>query len=167
MSSNLQSKLGEGLSKFQGGIEQGKQKLQIAQEVSRLKKEMNDTSTRKSKVLLEVGQAAYKKIRNGEITDPELIELTTKLVGYDSTIYQSITKITELQLSTDHNQEMICPSCQTANDEHAKFCGSCGEKILVEKLVDTEESEHCVKCEQSIPLDAHFCPCCGNKVGSY
>ncbi|WP_010676979.1 hypothetical protein [Bacillus timonensis] len=36
--SNLQAKLGEGLSKFQGGIEQGKQKLQIVQEISRLKK---------------------------------------------------------------------------------------------------------------------------------
>lgn len=45
--SNLQSKLGEGLSKFQGGIEQGKQKLQVVQEINRLKKEISDASSKK------------------------------------------------------------------------------------------------------------------------
>ena len=37
--SDLQTKLGSGMNKLQEGIEQGKMKLQVAQEIAQLKKE--------------------------------------------------------------------------------------------------------------------------------
>ncbi|WP_169891047.1 zinc ribbon domain-containing protein [Litchfieldia alkalitelluris] len=164
MSNNLQSKLGEGLSKFQGGIEQGKQKLQLVQEINRLKKEINEVSGKKAKVLLEVGQATYNKIRQGEITDPELVELTEKLVGFDHNIYQSRKKVAELNSTSDNQGGITCPSCQTVNSNDAKFCGGCGAKVEAAATVLSVEGEPCVKCEESIPHDANFCPCCGTKV---
>lgn len=38
--SDLQTKLGSGMNKLQEGIEQGKMKLQVAQEIAQLKKGM-------------------------------------------------------------------------------------------------------------------------------
>lgn len=38
--SELQTKLGSGMNKLQEGIEQGKMKLQVAQEIAQLKKGM-------------------------------------------------------------------------------------------------------------------------------
>ncbi|MEH7386558.1 zinc ribbon domain-containing protein [Bacillus sp. JJ1521] len=162
--SNLQSKLGEGLSKFQDGIEQGKQKLQVVQEISRLKKEINEASTKKSMVLLEVGQATYQKIRNGEITDPELVELTVKLVGFDHHIYQANKKVAELNSRSADSNSIICSICQTPNSVDAKFCGGCGAKVEVATKVVLSGEETCVICEEAMPVDANFCPCCGTKA---
>lgn len=49
MSNNFQNIIGEGLSKLQGGIEQGKQKLQTAQEINELNKHANDLNQKKVK----------------------------------------------------------------------------------------------------------------------
>lgn len=165
MSNNLQSKLGEGLSKFQGGIEQGKQKLQLVQEMNRLKKEMNEASMRKAKVLLEVGQLTYSKIRQGEILDSELAEITEKLVGIDREIYESRKMANELQSKSSQNG-ITCSSCQTVNSEDAKFCGGCGEKVEAAVNMEVAEGINCVMCEETIPESANFCHCCGTKVAS-
>ncbi|MBJ3788648.1 zinc ribbon domain-containing protein, partial [Bacillus sp. OA1] len=54
--SDLQTKLGSGMNKLQEGIEQGKMKLQVAQEIAQLKKGMQVQMQKKAGVLLEVGQ---------------------------------------------------------------------------------------------------------------
>jgi Double zinc ribbon len=163
LSTNLQSKLGEGLSKFQGGIEQGKLKLQTVQEINKIKKEMHDASVKKSKILLEVGQNTYKKIRNNELQDPELVELTSKLTELDHSIYESSNKISVLKSSTDQH-EVVCPSCSTPNEPNAKFCGGCGSKV--EKAVDleSESGKACINCSEPVSLEANYCHCCGTKV---
>ena len=53
--SDLQTKLGSGMNKLQEGIEQGKMKLQVAQEIAQLKKGMQVQMQKKAEVLLEVG----------------------------------------------------------------------------------------------------------------
>jgi len=164
LSNNLQSKLGEGLSKFQGGIEQGKQKLQVVQEISKHKKEINETSIKKSKILLELGQSTYKKIRSGEIVDSDLNEMTKGIVGLDHLIYQSTKKISELNQSNADSNVLTCSSCQAPNDINAKFCGGCGAKMEKEPAVETSSGVSCVTCEEVLSDTANFCHCCGTKV---
>jgi len=60
--SDLQTKLGNGMNKLQEGIEQGKIKLQVAQEIAQLKKEIQVQLHKKTEVLLEVGQQIYVQI---------------------------------------------------------------------------------------------------------
>lgn len=162
LANDLQSKLGDGLSKLSGGIEQGKQKLQTAQEVSRLNRNVNELGQKKSKALLELGQLTYMKIRSGEITDAELVELTSNLVGLDKNIFTSIKKIAELNKSDDNQQ--ACPSCGTVNGVNDKFCGGCGTKLEAEKETSLINEEQCEHCEEMVPSGANFCPCCGQSI---
>lgn len=164
MSNNFQSKLETGLSKVQGGLEQGKQKLQIVQEINRLRKEINESSVKKTKVLLEVGQVTYKKMRNGEIVDPQLLSITEQLIAIDQQIYQSNVKVNQLNSRNSDDQGKVCPSCQTTNSVDANFCGGCGGKIEADIKVEISGEATCQKCEEAIPEVANFCPCCGSKV---
>jgi NADH pyrophosphatase NudC (nudix superfamily) len=163
LSTNLQSKLGEGLSKFQGGIEQGKLKLQTVQEINKVKKEIHDVSVKKSKILLETGQKVYMKIRNRELQDPELMELTSKLTELDQAIFEGSKKIAELSSRPDQ-EGTICPSCQTPNEMDAKFCGGCGAKVEKAAEVESGAGEACVSCSERVSPDANYCHCCGTKV---
>jgi len=52
-------------------------------------------------------------------------------------------------------QEATCPECKAKLKPDAKFCGSCGAKI-VEKL--------CAGCKMPLKPGAKFCPGCGMKV---
>jgi DNA repair exonuclease SbcCD ATPase subunit len=163
LSTNLQSKLGEGLSKFQGGIEQGKLKLQTVQEINKIKKEMHDVSVKKTKILLEAGQNVYKKIRNHELQDAELMELTSKLTELDHTIYEASKKISELKNSSDQHV-IVCPSCHTPNEPNAKFCGGCGSKVEKAGDLEGESGKACASCSEPVSLEANYCHCCGTKV---
>ncbi|MGQ0512813.1 hypothetical protein ACT453_00945, partial [Bacillus sp. D-CC] len=49
--SDLQTKLGSGMNKLQEGIEQGKMKLQVAQEIAQLKKGMQVQMQKKAEFL--------------------------------------------------------------------------------------------------------------------
>jgi hypothetical protein len=164
LSSNLQSKLGEGLSKFQGGIEQGKLKLQTVQEINKLKKDIHDTSVKKSKTLLELGQKVYKKIRIGEIQDQELLDLTSTLVDMDHVIYKTSRKVNELSSQPGQENAIICPACETPNDLDSKFCGGCGVKVEQGVEIEPESTNGCLHCGEQISPVANYCHCCGKKV---
>jgi uncharacterized membrane protein YvbJ len=46
---------------------------------------------------------------------------------------------------------MKCPKCQTVNNDAAKFCLECGQKLEVK----------CPQCGHSAPPSAKFCDECG------
>ena len=54
-------------------------------------------------------------------------------------------------------QVVICPKCGTSNNVGAKFCQSCGGKLVVETIP-------CPKCGSKVSIDAKFCPDCGNPM---
>ncbi|WP_263629633.1 zinc ribbon domain-containing protein [Bacillus tianshenii] len=161
MANDLQTRLGEGLSKVQGGIEQGKQKLQVAQEISRLKKSMAECSLKKSKILLELGQVTYRKLRSGLIQDEELATHVGSIVGLDKQMYTASKQIIELSKTT---QNGIACSCGTVNGATDRFCGGCGSKIEQPNEIDLSTASACGKCEEVVPVGANFCPCCGSKA---
>lgn len=51
-----------------------------------------------------------------------------------------------------------CTQCGYSNQEEAKFCAHCGEKL---PLLQTK-SKICVDCGSKNPLDSRFCVTCGN-----
>lgn len=159
MSNHLPSKLGEGLSKIQGGFEQGKQKLQVVQEVTKLKRSVNELSTDKSKILLRMGQLTHHKIRNKELSDSELQELSTSIIALDREIYQTSKKIAEL--SQTNPDQLICDHCGTANGLNDKFCGGCGRKVEIKIELDQSNAIDCMACGEKVPGEAKYCPCCG------
>ena len=73
---------------------------------------------------------------------------------------------------------MQCPSCGTENSESAKFCRSCGKKLVIEMTVkcphcgaDGQENRlHCTNCGKELAVRPsetrdRFCTACGKKIG--
>lgn len=159
MSNHLQSKLGEGLSKIQGGLEQSKQKLQVTQEISKLKRSLNELSMEKSKVLLKLGQLTYHKLRSKELSDEELQSIAASIIQLDKEIYQLSKKIT--QLSKSDQDQLTCSNCGTQNGLNDKFCGGCGAKVEVKPALNEANGSDCMECGELVPDEAKYCPCCG------
>lgn len=49
---------------------------------------------------------------------------------------------------------MKCPKCEFENEEEAKFCLDCGERLEIE----------CPLCGKAFPLFAKFCNQCGQDL---
>ena len=95
--SDLQTKLGSGMNKLQEGIEQGKMKLQVAQEIAQLKKGMQVQMQKKAEVLLGVGQQVYVQLRGNGVNEESLKEMIAPVQEFDVAIYQARKRIVELQ----------------------------------------------------------------------
>ena len=89
MSTDLQSKICEGQSKFQGDYEQGKQNLHTTKEINRLKRMVQESALKKSEALIEPGKLTYRKIHTGEITDSEFSKTAECLVELDKQLHSS------------------------------------------------------------------------------
>ena len=157
---DLQSKMGEGLSKLQGGIEQGKNKLKTSQEVNKLKIKIQDTSVKKAELLINLGQTAYQLIREGKITDKQLIDLAQPMIGFDQVIYQANKTIAEL--TEDNSKQYVC-ECGAPISPADKFCGSCGKKVVIEEPEQIALT-NCPSCEEEMPEDTKYCGSCGTKL---
>jgi len=53
---------------------------------------------------------------------------------------------------------LACPKCGTINPAGAKFCSSCGSKLIIDMTT-------CPKCGKQVPM-GKFCPECGAPLGS-
>lgn len=160
--SDLQAKLGGGLNKLQGSIQQGKQKLQNVQEIMQLKRVIQESATKRAEYIAQLGESVYLKMRKGEIQDEALSSLVSDIAEYDIKMFQA--QVAVEQLSEQPSAGYACPSCNGLISEHDKFCGSCGtpvEKVTVKAEV---EKTPCPTCEVEIPVTANFCNCCGTKV---
>ncbi|WP_165998108.1 zinc ribbon domain-containing protein [Bacillus sp. Cs-700] len=159
--SDLQTKIGGGLSKLQDGLNQGKTKLQTAQEVSQLKKHASDAASNRTKIITQLGELTYRLIRRGEVEHNELNEQAERLHSYDLELYQANHALSQLQKeSTGH----VC-DCGATLQEEDTFCGSCGNKVQMAEPPLTLATQPCEKCKEEIPESAQFCGCCGSKNG--
>lgn len=158
--SDLQTKLGSGMNKLQEGIEQGKVKLQVAQEIAQLKKEVNGQLQRKSAILLELGQRTYVYLRNGTVEETELKTLIAPVQQIDVAIYKARQKMSDLQ--KQQSAKGVC-NCGGMLTKHDKFCGQCGEPNAMVMNQEVEETTVCLSCEEHIAQVVVFCPVCGIK----
>ncbi|MGW5979623.1 zinc ribbon domain-containing protein [Bacillus mycoides] len=157
--SDLQSKFGNGMNKLQEGIEQGKMKLQVAQEMAQLKKITQEKLQEKTEILLELGQTVYMQLRDDEVRVDLLKAIVAPVQELDVAIYNTRRKISNLQRQEQKGQ-CSCGGPLSLND---KFCGQCGkenELLLQSKNI---EKEACSSCGEQIATEATFCPACGMK----
>lgn len=54
-----------------------------------------------------------------------------------------------------------CPRCDFVNDDSAKFCKQCGEKL---EILQKEDINTCPHCGKELPKGALFCKHCGTPV---
>ncbi|MCA0172854.1 zinc ribbon domain-containing protein [Bacillus sp. RAR_GA_16] len=159
--SDLQTKIGGGLSKLQDGLQQGKTKLQTAQEVSQLRKHASDAASNRMKVINQLGELTYRLLRKGEIQHSELNEQMERLLPYDLELYQANRSLSQMKKeSSDH----VC-ECGAPIQEEDTFCGSCGSKVLIVEPPEALATQPCDRCKEEVPETARFCGCCGLKNG--
>ncbi|MBJ8016973.1 zinc ribbon domain-containing protein [Bacillus cereus group sp. N34] len=157
--SDLQSKFGNGMNKLQEGIEQGKMKLQVAQEMAQLKKITQEKLQEKTEILLELGQTVYMQLRDDEVRVDLLKAIVAPVQELDVAIYNTRRQISNLQRQEQKGQ-CSCGGPLSLND---KFCGQCGkenELLLQSKNI---EKEACSSCGEQIATEVTFCPACGMK----
>jgi len=99
-------------------------------EIQKLKMKKGSLESERKKDYIQLGQLFYKKIKNGEISDPQAQELYDKIklnkeaadeIGRQLTILKGVN---------------ICANCQATVNDNNDFCPRCGAKI--EKPVKTE-----------------------------
>ncbi|MTH54562.1 zinc ribbon domain-containing protein [Bacillus mangrovi] len=157
--SDLQSTLGSGLNKIQGSLQQGKQKIQTAQEVSQYKKALYEAGTERGELLLKLGESVYQMVRNGELQHDEFKKYQQPIMVLDQKMFQAQQAIA--LLSAKSSEQHICSACGTAVTEQDKFCGSCGARVEIPEQQPAQEMKPCPSCEEMIPEEARFCTCCG------
>ncbi|MDM5435866.1 zinc ribbon domain-containing protein [Bacillus hominis] len=158
--SDLQTTLGSGMNKLQEGIEQGKQKLQIAQEIAQLKKGIQVQMQKKAGVLLELGQQVYVQLRGNGVNEASLKEMISPIQEFDVAIYQARKRIVELQKQQGEKATCECGGPLSIND---RFCGSCGNPNPMLAVESNSEQENCITCNEYIDKNATYCPVCGIK----
>ncbi|MDM5157310.1 zinc ribbon domain-containing protein [Bacillus sp. DX1.1] len=160
--SDLQTKLGSGMNKLQEGIEQGKMKLQIAQEIAQLNKEIQVQLHKKTEVLLELGQRVYVQLRDTGVKEEPLKKLVAPIQHFDVAIYQARKRIVELQKQQGEKATCECGGSLSISD---KFCGTCGKPNPMLAVESSVEKVACVSCNEHIAKNSIFCPVCGVKKG--
>ncbi len=160
--SDLQTKLGNGMNKLQEGIEQGKIKLQVAQGIAQLKKEIQVQLHKKTEVLLELGQQVYVQIRDTGVKEEVLKQLVAPIQEFDVLIYQAQKRIVELQKQQGEKVTCECGGSLSIGD---KFCGTCGKPNPMLFVESNVEKVTCVSCNEHIAKGSIFCPVCGIKQG--
>ena len=156
--SNVEDKIGRGISKVQDTFNKGKDKVESIKEISRLNKIIEDANDKKTEVLLSIGIDTYSKVRAGLINDVDLLKKCEGIVGFDYIIYNNKKKIEEYETL---NEGFVC-SCGHHLTPEDKFCGGCGQKV--EMIIEEPNLKFCKNCDANISAIAKFCPCCGVKL---
>lgn len=156
--SNFQSKMEEGLSKFQGGVEQSKAKISTLQELARLKKSLKESSEEKAMLLLELGELAHLRIREEKIKDPDMLEVTEKICQKDQKMYQLQKTISQLTEKQEEDKTCQCGAQITETD---KFCGECGTRVNQVEKAEEVAVTTCATCEMEVSAAGKYCNCCG------
>ncbi|MBH9968185.1 double zinc ribbon domain-containing protein [[Bacillus] enclensis] len=157
--SEFQTKIGGGLNKLQGSLQQGKQKLQTAQETSQYRKVVSDEAQKRVQLIIDLGELAYLKVRSNQLDDDEMRKSVEAIVSHDKEVFKAKKMISLLTARSANSETCSCGSPITSD---MKYCGSCGQKVEI--MPESSEAEReCGYCEQMIPVSAQFCTCCGRK----
>ncbi len=157
----IQGKIEGTVSKLQSGLEDGRSKIQVAQEVSKHRKASKEASEEKAVLLFRLGEVAYRKVRSGEIPTTDFEVFIEKIIIKDKEIFDN-QKVIET-LSNSQKSELLCSNCGANVLQHDKFCGSCGAKVEVEKETESLALTECQTCSTQITTNSTYCPSCGTR----
>lgn len=68
------------------------------------------------------------------------------------------------KISKEQVHGIKCTKCDSINNENAKFCSSCGNKIEKEVVRQPQHPTFCCNCGTKIVENQNFCMECGHKV---
>jgi len=82
----------------------------------------------------------------------------------DNRMGNNVRQQQPMQQAPIQSQQMVmnsvCPSCQTANPQHAKFCSNCGSGFATPQA-QQEVLSNCPGCKASLAgISGNFCPYC-------
>ncbi|WP_252502117.1 zinc ribbon domain-containing protein [Sporosarcina sp. Marseille-Q4943] len=159
----IQTKIGGGLNKLQDTIQTGKQKMQLVQETSQVKTEMEQIRQERIKLIIQLGNDIHLKIRKGLEKDENLLKLSALIERLDKEIYSKAKQL-ELLKAQQASDTASCSGCKNPVQPTDKFCGHCGEAVAQQKTSEETLEKACMNCETNITESAVFCPCCGISV---
>ncbi len=158
--SNVDSRTSDGVSRFQDSIQQGKQKIQNAQEAAKAKKMISQLSNQKGKLLIDLGQAVYLEYRKGAFQHSEVANRASGIEEVDIAIHDYLVQLKEYSNSPQQTQTCECGTKLSDSDQ---FCPNCGTKVTKQEEVE-QDLKQCHNCQHDIPMDANFCSACGSKA---
>lgn len=148
------------MSKIQNGLQQGMGKIQSVQDASKVKKTINQLSSQKGKLLMELGSTIYLEYRKGNIQHEEISSRAEKLNELDVALHEQLVMLEEL---TKKPEEGITCECGTKLSESDQFCPNCGTKVVKPEDV-VVEMKSCSTCNHEIAVDSNYCNICGAKA---
>lgn len=157
---DLQTKVQKGLSSFQKGIENGKSKLRISQELISLKDEVKNLEDLRTSCVLELGELSYMQIRNKNVDEEVVTKTGNKILELDKKIFKLLQEIEE---RTKKGEETTC-ECGASVTASDKFCRKCGKKVEIQGNDIVEKTIVCNHCKATIPATYKYCNCCGIKI---
>jgi len=113
-------------------------------EVQKLKVKKSSLESERKKDYIQLGQLMFKKINNGEISDPQAKELYDKIKTNKEATDEIGRRIIMLK------GVCICPNCQEVVSSDDDFCPKCGAKIekpVKPEVVDDDNAEDYVEEE--------------------
>ena len=159
----IQTKIGGGLNKLQDTIQTGKQKMQVVQETSQVKTEMEQMRQERMKLIIQLGNDIHLKIRKGLEKDENLLQLSGLVERLDKEIYAKAKQLEQLK-AQQASDTASCSGCKNPIHPTDKFCGHCGEAVAQQQTSEDLVLRTCKNCETNITESAAFCPCCGISV---
>lgn len=138
----------------------GKEKLQTSMDISALRSEILERQKNRSRLMLQIGEIAYSKIRRDEIASESFEEYLDKIKEIDRAIFNYFKILDE---KTRKDEGMVC-ECGEELMPDSKFCGSCGKEIVEEARQEDFDCITCNSCGESIIASSKFCSSCGFKT---
>lgn len=154
----VENKLGGSLNKIQDSLQQGKQKLQNAQEMNQLHSSQIKLREKRFEQVVKIGELTLQDLHTGRSSLERIHELKDSIREIDQQIYMHGQKLEDFR--KQHTDGFSCPKCGNTVSEQDKFCGSCGERVVIP--VNQEVTKECIVCSTQVVEEALYCPCCGN-----
>nr|UWI48796.1 zinc ribbon domain-containing protein [Clostridioides difficile] len=158
MEENNKKTVDDKFSKVKKRFGNGKFKIELYKEKSKINREIDDIQEKKSKLFLEMGMLTYQKIRENSIDDECFDKFCDELLGLDKIIYEKNMEINDMEIA-ENNVTCECGYVGNIND---KYCAECGRKFELDN--DYDDFIVCGYCESEIDSESEFCPCCGRKI---
>lgn len=122
-----------------------------------------------NQAFFRAGQVAYEAYRQGQVTQPELLQACERLRSLQEQMMareQEIEVIRNEEFREPARQSQygyLCPNGHGELPSGAMFCPACGsEAIHIPPPSPDEMSVSCSACGAKLGPEARFCPACGS-----
>lgn len=135
--------MADAFEKFKSSINRGittiSMKTASSLEKTKLKTHIDSLKNENQRLIVEIGELAYKKWYNSDPDCVELEQLFTKVKENQQTIADLTAELSAIderdnqvlgnKVEKPTTPEIVCPNCSAAYDAPVKFCRACGFKM--------------------------------------